>query len=180
MPPPLTPAITGDRVISAIWGTAAEAGPAAEQQQQEEGEEVERTAAEAGQTNLFLAARLQGTGRRCAPPHPRHMDRLSSDTVARITSDCDAMRSPADQNGPNHLGVPFCRARAGAVLKVGHSVQLAEACRGAGCNPPLPGCLAGDAGECCCPCSTHGLSSNTTALITSGCAHMDYRLTRRP
>ena len=30
--------------------------------------------------------------------------------------------------------------------------------------------IAGESGACCCSCSTHGLSSNTVALITSGCA----------
>ena len=32
-----------------------------------------------------------------------------------------------------------------------------------------PGWLNTMLGECCCSCSTHGLSSNTTALITSNC-----------
>ena len=34
------------------------------------------------------------------------------DTMAPITSDCDAMRSPAHPNGPNHLGL--CALQAGA------------------------------------------------------------------
>ena len=66
---------------------------------------------------------------------------LPSDTMALITSDCAAMRLPAQHDGPNRLGL--C-ATSRTIKEYGFK--------------PLHRCGTPP---------QHGLSSNTTALITS-------------